>query len=140
MPINIANNIIGITSYSLALFVSEYLCTNRSELAPEELDTTEKLELSILFGSTIRSDRSIDRQARIRSRTERKWINCLSYKRKEVQRSVFFYGHERKDVVEYVKTFLTEIKSLLPYFVEFSNDESILPKVYPDDCVVGGSD
>ena len=32
------------------------------------------------------------------------------------------------------------MKSLLPYFVEFSDEGSILPKVYPDDCEVGGSD
>lgn len=38
---NIVNNIIGIASYSLALFVSKYLRTNRPELASEELDTPE---------------------------------------------------------------------------------------------------
>ena len=32
------------------------------------------------------------------------------------------------------------MKSLLPYFVEFSDDGSILSKVYPDDCAVGRSD
>lgn len=30
------------------------------------------------------------------------------------------------------------MKALLPYFVEFSEDRSILPKVYPEDCTVGG--
>ena len=43
-------------------------------------------------------------------------------------------------MLEYKKTFLSEIKSLLPYFVRFSDDESILPKVYPDDCAIGGLD
>lgn len=38
---NNINNIIGITSYSLALFVSKYLRTNRPELVSEELDTPE---------------------------------------------------------------------------------------------------
>ena len=140
MPINIVNNIIGITSYSLAFFVNEYLRTNRSELAPEELDTPEELEQSILFGSIIRSDGYIDRRAGICSRTARKWLNRLGYKWKKVQKSVFFDGHEREDVVEYRKTFSSEMESLLPCFVEFSDDESILPKVYPDDCAVGGSD
>ena len=60
MPINIVNNIIGITFYSLALFVSEYLCKNRSKLAIEGLNIQEEQEKSILFGSTIRSDGSID--------------------------------------------------------------------------------
>ena len=134
------NNMIGITSYSLALFVSEYLCTNRSELAPEEMDTPEELEQSILSGSTIRSDGSIDKRAGIRLRTARKWLNRLVYKWKKVQKGVFFDGHEREDVVEYRETFLSKMKSLLPYFVEFSDNGSILPKAYPDNCVVGESD
>ena len=56
------------------------------------------------------------------------------------QKDVFFYGHEREDVVEYKKTILSEMKSLLPHFVEFSDDGSILPKVYSNDCAVGRSD
>ena len=136
MPINIVNNIIGINSYSLVLFVSEYLRTNRSELASEESDTPEELKESILCGSTIQSDGSIDWQAGIRSRTARKWLNHWGYKWKEVQKSVFFYEYEREDVMEYRETFLSEMKSLLPYFVEFSDDRSILSHVYPDDYVV----
>ena len=50
----------------------------------------------------------------------------------------FFDGHEQENVVEYRKTFLEEIKSLLPYFVEFQNDGIILPKKYPENCAVGG--
>lgn len=95
MPTKIINNIIGIISYSLALFVSEYLRTNRSELAPEELDTPEELEQSILSSSTIQSDGSIDNRAGIRSRTARKWLNRLGYKWKKVQKGVFFDGHGR---------------------------------------------
>lgn len=41
-------------------------------------------------------------------------------------------------MVEYRETFLDEIKALLPYFVEFNEDGSIVPKVYPEDCAVGG--
>lgn len=44
MPINIINNIIDITSYSLTLFVSEYLCINKFKLDLEELDTPEELK------------------------------------------------------------------------------------------------
>ncbi len=43
-------------------------------------------------------------------------------------------------MVEYKKTFVSEMKSLLLYFVEFFDDGSILPNVYPDDCLVGESD
>lgn len=41
-------------------------------------------------------------------------------------------------MVEYRKTFLNKMKLLLPYFVEFSNNRSILPKIYPENCVVDG--
>ena len=39
-------------------------------------------------------------------------------------------------MLEYKKTFLSEMKSLLPYFVRFSDDESIFSKVYSDDYAV----
>ena len=91
-----------------------------------------------MSGSTVRSDGNINRQARIRSRTARKWLNRLGYKWNEVQKEVFFDGHEQKDVVEYRETFLDEMKLLLPYFVEFSDDGSILPKTYSEDCALGG--
>ena len=42
--------------------------------------------------------------------------------------------------MEYRETFLSEMKSLLPYFVGFSDDGSILPKVYLDDCAVRRQD
>ena len=72
--------------------------------------------------------------------TARKWLNRLGYKWKDVQKVVFFDGHEREDVVEYREIFLEEMKALLPYFVKFKEDGTILPKEYPDDCAVGGSD
>lgn len=85
-----------------------------------------------MSGSIVWSDGNIDRRGGIRSRTARKWLNRLGYKWK-VQKGVFFDGHEREDVR---KRFLDEMKSLLPYFVEFSEDGSMLPKIYPEDCVV----
>ena len=36
------NMLLDITSYSLSQFVSKYLCTNRPELAPHEIDTQEE--------------------------------------------------------------------------------------------------
>ena len=118
--------------------MKEYLRTQRSELAQTEIDTQEELEQSILCGSTTRADGTIDRRAGICSRTARKWLNRLGYKWKDVQKGVFFDGHEREDVVEYWKTFLEEMKSLLSYFVQFQDDGTILPKEYPEDCAVGG--
>lgn len=85
---------------------------NRPELGQEELDTPERLERSILSGSTIRSNGNINQRTGIRSRTARKWLNRLGYKWKEVQKGVFFDGHRREDVVEYRKTFLDKITLL----------------------------
>ncbi len=43
-------------------------------------------------------------------------------------------------MVEYKETFLSKIKSLLLYFVEFSDNRFILSKVYLDDCEARRSD
>ena len=51
----------------------------------------------------------------------------------------FFDGHEHEDVVEYRGIYLEEMKALLPYFIEFKEDGTILPKEYPEHCAVGGS-
>ena len=50
----------SITSYFLALFVSEYLRTNQPKLVVGELETPKVLEESILSGSIIRSDGHIN--------------------------------------------------------------------------------
>ena len=43
-------------------------------------------------------------------------------------------------MIEYKKTFLSEIKLLLSYFVKFSNNGFILPKIYLNDYIIGGLD
>ncbi len=53
---------------------------------------------------------------------------------------MFFDGYERKNVIEYQETFLNEMKSLLPYFVEFFEDGTMVIKEYPDDFALGGPD
>ena len=63
MPINNINKIIGLTSYSLAEFVEEYLRKYWSELAHNEIDMQAELEQSILYGSTIRPDHTIEQSA-----------------------------------------------------------------------------
>ena len=64
----------------------------------------------------------------------------MGYKWKKVQKGWFFYEHECEDVIEYQKTFSNEMKSLLPYFVEFYKDGTMVPKEYPDDYAVEGPD
>lgn len=43
-------------------------------------------------------------------------------------------------MVEYREIFLNEMKSLLPYFVEFFDDGSILPKLYSENCTMDNPD
>lgn len=51
----------------------------------------------------------------------------------------FFDRHKCKNVVEYGGIFLEEIKALLPYFIKFKEDNTILPKEYPDNYAIGDS-
>lgn len=126
-----------ITSYKLAQFVKEYLHCNRSESITSGFQ--EELEDSILAGGIISEDRTVDRRKSIQSRTARKWLNQLGYKWKNVQKRVFTDGHERPDVLEYKETFLAKMAALFPYFAEFQKDGTILDKIYPQDCAVGGA-
>lgn len=54
------NKIIELTSYTLAIFLNEYLRINRSELVWKKLNIPKRLEELVLSGSTIWSDRNID--------------------------------------------------------------------------------
>lgn len=69
-----------------------------------------------------------------------KWLNCLEYKQKNIQKDVFFDRNKCEDVVEYQRIFIEQIKALLFYFVKFQEDDTILPKKYPKDCSVKGLD
>ena len=72
----------------------------------------------------------------IKSRTARNWLHKLGFEYKDVKKDVFVYGHERPDMVEDRKKFLSTMKDLEPYLVEFEEDGSVKTKEYPDDCVV----
>lgn len=54
-----------------------------------------------------------------------------------MQKSGFFDGHKREDVVKYKKMFLEKIKALSPYFVKFDKNGLILSKKYLKDCKMG---
>ena len=75
--------ITGKTSYSLALFVIEYLHKNWLELGSERLDRPEKLEKAILSDDTVQSDRNIDWLTGIYLRSVQKWFKLLGYNWKE---------------------------------------------------------
>ena len=53
---------------------------------------------------------------------------------------MFIDGHEHADIVKYRKAFFEEMRLLLPYFVKFSNNCSILEKNYLDNCTLGELD
>ena len=57
---------------------------------------------------------------------------------KDVRKDVFVDGHERSDVVEDRTHFLKKMEELKPYMVEFNEDGTMKPKVYPSDCAVEG--
>ena len=57
-----------------------------------------------------------------------------------MRKDVFIDGHERSDVVEDQNNFLTRMEDLKPYMVEFEEDGTMKPKIYPSDCAVGGND
>ena len=76
----------------------------------------------------------------IRSRTARNWLRKLGYEYKDVRKDVFVDGHERSDVVEDRKNFLQKMEELKPYIVEFEENGTMKPKIYPSDCAVGGND
>lgn len=97
---------------NIIILLKQYLYTNCPKLASEKLDTSEKLEESILSGSTVRFDGNIDWRAGIPSQTARKWLKCLGYKWKKMQKGVFFDGYKWEDMVEFRKIFLDEMKSL----------------------------
>ncbi len=74
----------------------------------------------------------------IRSRTARTWLRKLGYVYKNVRKDVFVGGHERSNVVEDRTNFLRKMEELKPYMVEFNEDGTMRPKVYPPDCAVEG--
>lgn len=104
------------------------------------MDILERLKESVLSSSTIQLNENLDQRAEICSKTIQKWLNRLGYKWKEVQKDAFLDKHEEKDMVEYKKTFLNEIKLLLPYFVEFFNDGSMLSITYFENCIMDSPD
>lgn len=89
----------------------------------------DELKQSILCGSTIQVNGTINCQAEIHSKIARKWLNSQDISRKMYKKE-FFDGYEREDMVEYQKTFLEEMKLLLPYFVEFQDNGIIFYKEY----------
>lgn len=92
----------------------------------------------VQFLKTYVNPQGIETPITIRSRTARTWLRKLGYVYKDVQKDVFVDGHERSDVVEDRSNFLEKMEELKPYMVEFNEDGTMKPKVYPPDCAVKG--
>ena len=102
---------LGLSSYKLVQFLKTYV-------------SPERIETPIV----------------ICSRTAQKWLGKLGYEYKDVRKDVFVDGHERADVVEDRKNFLKRLEELKPYMVEFEEDGTMKPKIYPADCTVLGDE
>ena len=72
--------------------------------------------------------------------TVRRWLRKQGLNWRDVKKGVYVDGHERQDVVEYRERFIESLEELWPYIVEFEDDGTIVNKVYPENCVVGGLD
>lgn len=59
---------------------------------------------------------------------------------KKNKKKVFFNGHKCKNMIKYKRNFLSKIKILLSYFIEFDKNKSILPKKYLKNYLVEGLD
>ena len=94
----------------------------------------------VQFLRTYVSPEGIETPIVICSRIARKWLGKLGYEYKDVRKDVFVDRHERANVVEDCKNFLKRLEELKPYIVEFEEDGTMKPKIYPADYAVGGDE
>lgn len=73
---------------------------------------------------------------KIKFRTTYNGLNKLDFKNKNIKKNVFIDRYEWPNMVENCKKFLSIIKNLKLYLVEFKEDGSMKIKNYPDDCIV----
>ena len=57
---------------------------------------------------------------------------------KDVEKDVFVDGHKQFDIIENRIHFLKKMKELKLYIVEFNENSTMKPKVYPFDCGIEG--
>ena len=91
----------------------------------------------VQFLKTYVNSQGVDTLISIYLRTAWRWLYNLGYKYKDVRKDVFVDGHEWFDVVEDCINFLRRMEELKPYMVEFDENSTMKPKVYPSDCAMG---
>lgn len=124
-----------VTSYRLASFVGE--CLEKLKPAGAQQNPAEVMETIEAAINAEETGASIEGPT-IQTRTIRRWLHRLGFDWREVKKGVFVDGHERPDVIQYRQEFVSTIRQLLPYFVEFNADGTMKEKSYPPDCSVGG--
>lgn len=68
----------------------------------------------------------------IKFRITRNWLHKLGFQYKNIEKGVFVDKHKSSDMIEDYKKFLSRIKDLKPYLIEFNKDGSIKIKEYPN--------
>lgn len=56
-----------------------------------------------------------------------------------MRENIFVDRHEQSDVIEDWKNFPYKIEELKPYIVKFDENGAIKPKIYSEDCTIGGN-
>lgn len=74
------------------------------------------------------------------SQTVENWLYKLEYEYQDVRYDMFIDEHECSDMVEDRNSFLTRMKDLKPYIVEFEENNAIKPKIYLSDYSSGNDD
>lgn len=111
---------IGMSSYKLAQFVSEFIKTRRPKFYSHD-NFPNQLYCAMIEEDVGKSENSVDSSNRfektmIKPYTACIWLNKLEYQYTDIKKGVFLNGHERPDVVEYRAQFLKELKALKSLF------------------------
>lgn len=64
------------------------------------------------------------------------WLNKLGYKYQNIYKDVFIDRYEWPDMVEDHINFLKIMEDLKPYMIEFEEDRTMKPKVYPNNYII----
>lgn len=82
----------------------------------------------------------IETPIEICSQTTQNWLCKLKYEYQDVWYDMFFDEHECSDMVKDRNSFLTRMKDLKPYIVEFEENNAIKPKIYLFDYAARNDD
>lgn len=115
--VHIRNTIAGmgerLTSQRLAREVGKYLLSDEHEQAV--LQDLRELVNAKVIGEEASGHRPLAagyKRKSIRARSARWWLRKLGYQYKDIQKGIYFDGHERSDVIDYHNLFLERLEQL----------------------------